>query len=83
MVNIANLKKLPRRASKGKPSAPVAATVTSVNLQKAASNGKVPIQFKVPAEVQREVKTYAIAHDYEDQSALFITMWEFWEQRNP
>jgi hypothetical protein len=43
----------------------------------------VPIQFKVPAEVRREVKTYAVAHDYEDQSALFVTMWEFWKQHNP
>jgi len=83
MVDTATLKKPSRRVSKGEPPAPAAATMTASNLQKAASNRKVPIQFKVSAEVRREVKTYAIAHDYEDQSALFVALWEFWKQRNP
>jgi hypothetical protein len=83
MVDTAQLKKPSCRISKGAPPARAAATVMPANLQKAASHGKVPIQFKVPAEVRREVKTYAVAHDYEDQSALFVTMWEFWKQHNP
>lgn len=80
MVNTTQIKKPSRHTGKGEPPAPA---VASANLQKAVSNDKVPIQFKVAAEVRREVKTYAIAHDYEDQSALFVTMWEFWKRHNP
>jgi hypothetical protein len=64
-----------RRISKGEPPPAVTAAPGS-------STEKVPIQFKVSAEVRREIKTYTIAHDYEDQSTLFVAMWELWKQHH-
>jgi hypothetical protein len=70
MVETARLKKPVRRISKGEPPSPTPAAPG--NLRKPSSTEKVPIQFKVSAEVRREIKTYTIAHDYEDQSTLFV-----------
>jgi hypothetical protein len=80
MIETARLKKPVRRTSKGEP--PSLAMATPGNLRKPSSTEKVPIQFKVSAEVRREIKTYAIAHDYEDQSALLLAMWELWKQHH-
>ena len=80
MVETARLNKPVRRISKGEP--PSAATAAPGNLRKPSSTEKVPIQFKVSAEVRREIKTYTIAHDYEDQSTLFVAMWELWKQHH-
>ena len=80
MVETARLKKPLRRISKGEPPSP--ATPMPGNLRKPSGTEKVPIQFKVSAEVRREIKTYTIAHDYEDQSALLLAMWALWKQHH-
>ena len=72
-----------RRISKGEPPSRRSDGGCRAISESRPAHEKVPIQFKVSAEVRREIKTYTVAHDYEDQSALFVTMWELWKQHQP
>lgn len=75
---IQNIKKPSKSVGKGEP--PAQATIH--NLHKPTSTGHVQLQFQVPPEIRRAVKTYAAENDTR-MSELFVRMWDTFKRQNP
>lgn len=76
MVDASKLQKASSR--KGAPPKPAA---TSGNLEKPASNEKVPLQLKVSPETRREFRIYAAERDLE-LSTLFSAVWAYYKEHH-
>ena len=74
MVDIA----LAKPSRKGEPPKP-AESVN--NLAKPATGEKVPLQLKITAELRKDFKSYALAHD-RDANDLFAEVWQFYKDNH-
>jgi hypothetical protein len=74
MANI----QLQKPSRKGAP--PKAAEAAS-NLAKPSTGDKVPLQLKIAADLRRDFKAYALAHD-RDANDLFGEVWNYYKQNH-
>jgi hypothetical protein len=75
---MADLGPLTKPSRKGEPPKPVD---TMPNLSKPASGAKMPLQMKIPSEMRKEFKQYALAHDI-DASTLFEMVWQYYKEHH-
>lgn len=76
-----NIRSLPKPVTKTATRPEPPAAPVSSNLQKPATEGHVQLQFQVPADVRRAVKSHAAERDV-SMSELFLKMWEQYRASN-
>lgn len=75
MADLGQLKKPPRKGEPPKP----AETVN--NLEKPPAGAKVPLQVRISAEMRRDFKAHALAHDM-DANKLFEIVWGYYKENH-
>jgi hypothetical protein len=75
---MANLNGIPKPSRIGDP--PLA-NASAGNLEKPSPSGNVPLQLKLPPEIRRDFRSFALAHDL-DANKLFLKVWAYYKENH-